>query len=118
MKLGKSEAQNHGEHMTIQAISLSDHLDRVNEVLLDEHALTKDASTVLVGAGAQLDSMGFVNFVVALEELAAQEIGAEHQFGGDALSTKGSVSVPSTLTVASLTDALLALTSDNERKGH
>jgi acyl carrier protein len=50
------------EQIVFQAI------DRVNEVLLDESAVAKDAGTILLGDGAVLDSMGFVNFVVALEE--------------------------------------------------
>ena len=81
-------------------------IDRVNEVSLDENAVTKDAGSVLTGEGAQLDSMGFVNFVIALEEILAgrglnislvEEINAR----GDA--------VPKTLTVAALADFLSAL---------
>ncbi len=41
---------------------------RVNEVLLPENALLNDPQTILLGDGASLDSMGFVNFVVALED--------------------------------------------------
>jgi acyl carrier protein len=43
-------------------------IDRVNELSLDEGALVNGESDVLVGEGAALDSMGFVNFVVAVEE--------------------------------------------------
>jgi len=43
-------------------------IDKTNELLLDGNALPKDEATVLVGDGASLDSMGFVNFVVALEQ--------------------------------------------------
>jgi len=51
-------------------------IDRVNEVLLDENVVTKDPSLVLLGDGGALDSMGFVNFIVALEEeLAATGVG-------------------------------------------
>jgi len=50
-------------------------MDRVNEVLLDEEALVQRPETVLVGEGGQLDSMGFINFVVALEEELAKELG-------------------------------------------
>ena len=45
--------------------------DRVNEVTLDQNTLRKDDATVLTGDAARLDSMGFVNFVVALEESLA-----------------------------------------------
>jgi acyl carrier protein len=50
-------------------------IDRVNELLLDEDALTKEETTILVGEGSKLDSMGFVNFVLALEEEFAQMVG-------------------------------------------
>jgi acyl carrier protein len=43
-------------------------IDRVNELSLDESALVNGEADVLVGEGAALDSMGFVNFVVAVEE--------------------------------------------------
>lgn len=50
-------------------------IDRVNEVLLDENMLAKETTTILVGPGAVLDSMGFVNFIVALEEEIAEATG-------------------------------------------
>ena len=40
----------------------------MNELLLEEQALVKDPGTILLGPGAALDSMGFVNFVVGLDE--------------------------------------------------
>jgi len=50
-------------------------IGRVNEVLLDENAVPKERATILLGDGAALDSMGFVNFIVALEETLAEETG-------------------------------------------
>ena len=47
-------------------------IDRVNELSLDEGALVNGEADVLVGDGAALDSMGFVNFVVAVEEEMAE----------------------------------------------
>jgi len=41
---------------------------QTKELSLDENGLTDEESTVLVGQEAALDSMSFVNFVVALEE--------------------------------------------------
>lgn len=41
---------------------------RVNELTLDQRWLTREESVVLLGEGAALDSMNYVNFVVALEE--------------------------------------------------
>lgn len=84
-------------------------IDRVNEVSLDQNSVAKNAATVLTGDAAQLDSMGFVNFIVALEELLAghglnvsivEEINAR----GDA--------VPRTLTVAALVEFLTTLAKD------
>ena len=42
-------------------------IDRVNELLLEENSLPKRRGIVLIGDGSSLDSMGWVNFVVALE---------------------------------------------------
>lgn len=41
---------------------------QVNRLSLDERPLSEEDSTVLFGNAAVLDSMSFVNFVVALEE--------------------------------------------------
>jgi len=43
-------------------------VDRVRELLLDEDAFPREESAVLLGDGAGIDSMGFVNFVVAVED--------------------------------------------------
>jgi acyl carrier protein len=43
-------------------------MERVNALSLDERAFPAGESTVLFGEGAFLDSMGFVNLVVAVEE--------------------------------------------------
>ena len=43
-------------------------IDRVRELLLDEDAFPRDESAVLLGDGAGIDSMGFVNFIVAVED--------------------------------------------------
>src|SRR5437773_12578381 len=43
-------------------------IDRLNELLDPENALVKSSDTILLGPDGKLDSMGFVNLVVALEE--------------------------------------------------
>ena len=43
-------------------------IDRMNELLLDENAISKEGATILVGDNSPLDSMGMINFLVALEE--------------------------------------------------
>jgi acyl carrier protein len=50
-------------------------IDQLNELQAAGGELSKDAATVLMGEDGLLDSMGFVNLVVALEE------GFERQFG-------------------------------------
>jgi hypothetical protein len=81
-------------------------IDRVNEVSLDQNMLAKDAATVLTGEAAQLDSMGFVNFVVALEEVLAARglnlsVAEEINARGDA--------VPATMNVAAMVGFLSVL---------
>ena len=43
-------------------------IERARQLSLDETGLAHEESTVLLGEGAVLDSMGVVNFVVALED--------------------------------------------------
>jgi len=83
-------------------------IDRVNEVLLEENMVSKEPATVLLGQGAVLDSMGFVNFVVALEEELAQTTGLQLNLV-EALNTPGT-DVPEQTTVGELTGFLLRLT--------
>jgi acyl carrier protein len=73
-------------------------MERVNELLLDENALPCAEETVLVGAGAQLDSMGFVNFVIALEEELAERAGLTLNITEELNS--GDRAVPETMTAA------------------
>jgi acyl carrier protein len=46
----------------------------VNDLLPDGQTLAINDDVVLVGQTATLDSMGFVNFIVALEEELEQEL--------------------------------------------
>ncbi len=50
-----------------------DAVDVVNRQLPASRRLRKSPDTVLVGIGGVLDSLGVVNFVLALEERAARE---------------------------------------------
>lgn len=49
-------------------------VNTVNELLPPQQALPAEDATVLVGPDAMLDSMGFVNFIVALEEELEREL--------------------------------------------
>ena len=70
-------------------------IDRVNEVLPTGQALAKGRTTVLLGRGGGLDSMGFVNLIAALEEELEKQLSItvnladELMMNGQALSTVG-----------------------------
>jgi acyl carrier protein len=49
-------------------------IDAVNDLLPAQQALAAHDNSVLVGGTATLDSMGFVNFIVALEEELEREL--------------------------------------------
>ena len=50
-------------------------IDIVNRQLPAERRLAPRGDTVIVGAGGALDSLGIVNFIVALEEHVADALG-------------------------------------------
>lgn len=82
-------------------------LDRTNEVLLDDNTLAKEPGTVLLGQGAGLDSMGFVNFVVALEEEIAEGTGLHLNVVDELNASSDNAHKPAT--VGELIDFLFAL---------
>jgi len=70
-------------------------IDRLNELLPTGQSLPKERTTTLLGRGGRLDSMGFVNLVVALEEELEKQLGItatladEVMLDGQGLSTVG-----------------------------
>jgi acyl carrier protein len=52
-----------------------DTIDLVNRQLPPAKRLARSPATIIVGTGGSLDSLGIVNFVVALEEKAGDAIG-------------------------------------------
>jgi acyl carrier protein len=52
-----------------------DAIDEVNQQLPPAQQLAKSADTVLFGKAAQLDSLGLVNLVVAIEQRLGDEFG-------------------------------------------
>jgi acyl carrier protein len=69
-------------------------IDRVNELLPTGEPLSKEKDTVLLGQSGKLDSMGFVNLVVAIEEELEKQLGvraalADEVMGGDRVLTVG-----------------------------
>ena len=63
---------NHSPHIAAAATRA---LAGVCALMAGSDPIPADDSLVLVGAGAALDSMAFVNFVVLLEEELEQELG-------------------------------------------
>ncbi|HJX89921.1 MAG TPA: hypothetical protein VJ372_05455 [Pyrinomonadaceae bacterium] len=70
-------------------------IDRVNELLPTGQPLQKERPTALLGRSGRLDSMGFVNLVVALEEELEKQLGMavsladELMMDGQGLGTVG-----------------------------
>ena len=70
-------------------------IDRLNELLPTGQSLPKERTTMLLGRGGWLDSMGFVNLLVALEEELEKQFGItasiadEVMMDGKGLSTVG-----------------------------
>lgn len=54
-----------------------DTVDTINRQLPPPRRLARSPRTVIVGAGGSLDSLGIVNFVLALEERTADALGRE-----------------------------------------
>lgn len=87
-------------------------IDQVNELLLEEDMLTKENPTIIVGEGAKLDSMGFVNFVVGLEDELSKVVGIDLNFMEELIPAD--VGTPSWSTVVELIDFLFVMS----QKGH
>ena len=56
-----------------------DAIDIVNQQLPTAKRLSKAPDTVIVGSGGALDSLGVVNFVIAVEDKVAEATGAAVQ---------------------------------------
>lgn len=54
-------------------------IDTVNQQLPPARRLRKAPDTIIIGRGGALDSLGIVNFVIALEEKVADRIGVAVQ---------------------------------------
>lgn len=48
-------------------------VDEINRQLSQENRLSKTLDTVIFGPGAELDSLGFIIFIVALEQKVEEE---------------------------------------------
>jgi D-alanine--poly(phosphoribitol) ligase subunit 2 len=75
-----------------QALALIyESIDRINEQLPPGGRLARQPSTVIVGQGGSLDSLGIVTFVLALEEKSAGTLGYPVQlFDPDSMAQENS----------------------------
>jgi acyl carrier protein len=83
---------------------LDSSIDRLNELLPTGDALPKDRTVVLLGPGAKLDSMGFVNLLVAIED----ELNKRHGIT-TALATMVSVDGQNAYTIGDLQALLIRI---------
>ncbi len=77
----------------------------VNDFLPEEQALEPREDLVLLGKGARLDSMGFVNFLVSLEDELEKALGRELNIG-DLLSIQSNDDETTVSTVGELISSL------------
>jgi acyl carrier protein len=68
-------------------------IDRVNELLPTGYPLCKEKDTVLLGKGSTLDSMGFVNLVVAIEEELETQLGVKASLSDEVMGGDGELTV-------------------------
>jgi len=81
-------------------------IDCVNEVLPDDEELSKEKNTVLLGQDGQLDSMGFVNLVAAIEDQLEKQLGITSVLVDELMKMDG------TLTVGELHEIVLGIIRD------
>ena len=67
-----------------------DAIDIVNQQLPTAKRLRKAPDTVIVGSGGALDSLGVVNFVIAVEDKVAEATGAAVQLLDEHILVEGS----------------------------
>jgi acyl carrier protein len=86
-------------------------LDEINEQLPKGKALDKSPGTILFGKSGQLDSLGLVSLIVAVEQNIEDEFGV-----GITLADERAMSQQNSpfKTVAALSDYVALLLADNE----
>jgi acyl carrier protein len=74
-------------------VVLSSAIDAVNELLPDDRPLSKSPNTVLLGETGELDSMGFVNLVAAVEEQLEKQCGIRYALVDEVMRIDGELTV-------------------------
>lgn len=84
-------------------------IDRVNELLPPERCLEKTPETVLSNKAEQssLDSLGMVNFIVALEQLIGEEMGISVSLADDLIVSEHDNPFQTVSTLAENIDRIL-----------
>jgi acyl carrier protein len=68
-------------------------IDAVNELLPEDRLLSKSTNTVLLGESGELDSMGFVNLVAAVEEQLERQFGIRYALVDEVMRIDGELTV-------------------------
>jgi D-alanine--poly(phosphoribitol) ligase subunit 2 len=90
-------------------------LDEINEQLPKGKLLDKSPDTILFGKSGQLDSLGLVSLIVAVEQNIEDEFGVSITLADErAMSQQNSPFK----TVAALSDYVALLLADNESSSH
>jgi acyl carrier protein len=84
-------------------------IDRLNELLPADEPLSKEKNTVLLGQGGKLDSTGFVNLVVAIEEELENQLGVTAALVDEVMAQDG------VLTVGTLHEMLVRIVHNHKK---
>ena len=74
-----------------------DAIDEINERYPEEKRLSKSVDTVLTGESGELDSLGLVSFVVAVEERIQNDLGVNISLADEIGNVDGALRTPETL---------------------
>ena len=86
-------------------------IDEVNDQFSTDYQMIKSRDTVLFGKSSQLDSLGLVNLIVAVEQMLADELDVHLTLADEkAMSQRNSPF----RTVTSLAEYILSLLEENE----
>ena len=77
--------------------SIMDAIDEINERNPEEKRLSKSVDTVLTGESGELDSLGLVSFVVAVEERIQNDLGVNISLADEIGNVDGALRTPETL---------------------
>ena len=74
-----------------------DAIDEINERYPEDQRLSKSVDTVLTGESGELDSLGLVSFVIAVEERIQYDLGKTISLADEIGKIDGALRTPETL---------------------